>query len=50
MKQFEQQNENMDPVDGIRESLHLFFSLAWLIILVGMVAGMIALFLLQWLL
>jgi non-specific protein-tyrosine kinase len=44
MKQFEQQNENMDPVDGIRETLHLFFSLAWLIILVGMVAGMIALF------
>lgn len=44
MKQFEQQNENTDAVDGIREILHLFFSLAWLIILVGMVAGMIALF------
>jgi capsular exopolysaccharide synthesis family protein len=43
MNQFEQ-NESMDPINGIRETLYLFWAWAWLIVLAGMLAGITALF------
>jgi capsular exopolysaccharide synthesis family protein len=42
MNQFEQ-NEDLDSTDGIRESLYLFWSWSWLIVLVGLLAGAAAL-------
>ncbi len=38
MNQFEQ-DENFDSADGIRETLFLFWSWAWLIILAGLLAA-----------
>ncbi|MBN2117230.1 MAG: polysaccharide biosynthesis tyrosine autokinase [Anaerolineales bacterium] len=40
MNQIEQ-NEGSDSADGIREILYLFWAWAWLIVLVGMLAGFI---------
>src|SRR5215208_7141834 len=44
MMQFEQQQtEDTDTTDGIRETLYLFWSWAWLIVLAGLLAGGVAL-------
>lgn len=38
MNQLEQ-NENLESTDGIRETLYIFWSWAWLIVLAGLLAG-----------
>jgi succinoglycan biosynthesis transport protein ExoP len=42
MNQFDE-FEDSDPADGIRETLYLFWSWAWLIFLVGILAGVVTL-------
>jgi capsular polysaccharide biosynthesis protein len=42
MTQFEQ-NENSESTDGIRETVYLFWSWIWLIVLAGLLAGVAAL-------
>jgi non-specific protein-tyrosine kinase len=43
MNQFEQ-TESLDSTDGIRETLYLFWSWAWLIVLLGIFSGSLAFF------